>query len=151
MQSNDVLTKEQDKGMVAFIDSELKNNQFDDFQDFEQQINSLFYSKVATISEFTKLKNKSMHEAKKFVLSITMEDLLNDYQRLTTSEAYKFDMKFGEMVNSASRALYSEMGSVAFEDGTCESQINFRNIDVDLIFNTSLDLFQFLDYRDQKF
>ena len=55
------------------------------------------------------------------------------------------------MVNSASRALYSEMGSVAFEEGICESQINFRNIDVDLIFNTSLDLFQFLDLRDQKF
>ena len=58
-----------------------------------------------------------MYEAKKFVLSIAMEDLMNDYQRLTSSEAFKFDKKFGEIVNTASRALYSEMSSVAFEEG----------------------------------
>ena len=45
-------------------------------------------------------------------------------------------------MTAASRALYSEMGSVAFEDDVqTEAQINFRNVDVDEIYHISLELF----------
>jgi len=73
------------------------------------------------------------------LLEHTLQDIMNDYQRFTMEEAKKFDHKYGDLITQASRALYST------ED---VSQINFRNIDVDLIFQLAQDLNMYLDERD---
>ena len=152
MQKDQLFEKQSDQHLYAFISSELSDNQYEDFQEFEQLINSIFFSKLQTISNYEKLKDKQIQLTKKFVLETVMQDVMNDYQRLTYSEADKYDKIYGEIMNSASRALYSEMGSVAFEDNVQTSaKINFRNINVDEIYHVSLDLFQYLRDRDQKF
>ena len=88
---------------------------------------------------------------KKQLLKYCVEDIMDDYQRLTPSETEKFDARYGDIVNTASRAVY-----IAFTDETCvedeilvkdptasaaakkqQGEINFRNIDIDQLHELS--------------
>ena len=41
------------------------------------------------------------------LLKTSVEDIMNDYQRLTPSEALKFDKIYGEIIDTASRAVFT--------------------------------------------
>ena len=43
---------------------------------------------------------------KKNLLKYCVEDIMEDYQRLTPSEAFKFDNKYGQIINKASQTVY---------------------------------------------
>ena len=82
------------------------------------------------------------------LLKNCVEDIMNDYQRLTPTEAKKFDRIYGDVIDTASRAVFTlDIGS----ESNDLNEINFRDIDVDLIFEISVDLFKYLKDRDEKF
>ena len=61
---------------------------------------------------------------------------MSDYQRLTPSESQKFDSKYGEIVDKANRANFSEILG--------DEKINFRDVDIDKLYELSIDLFLYL-------
>ena len=92
------------------MQSELDCHNYNDILEFEQQLNSLYFENIQVLKSFSKLKNNQVNEAKKFLLDHTLQDIMNDYQRLTIGEAKKFDTKYGELINQASRAMFSTYG-----------------------------------------
>ena len=46
MKNDHLFEKPADADLCAFISSELSNNEYEDFMEFEQQINSIFLSKL---------------------------------------------------------------------------------------------------------
>ena len=152
-QSQELLRQSSD--MVSFIESELDAAQYLDFHEFETHVSQLLYQpKLETVRKFQKFKNDQIQSTvRKNLLKMCVEDIMNDYQRLTPSESDKFDRKYGEIVNKANRAVYT-----TWADGTCAEdellvsaegmadetkpgaksdqesgnpKINFRDIDVD--------------------
>lgn len=102
----------------------------------------MFFENVALLKDVKTLIGKELGKTKMFVLKISLDDLMTHYQRLTTSEAQMFDKKFGSAIDKATRALYCSDSA---------DDINFRDIDVDDIFQLCQDLSMYLDERDARF
>ena len=100
--------------MLPFIKSELAQDSYIDFElEFGQQINSLFLQDLDKIREFQKFKTYQILKLKQKVLAQAVEDIMQDYQRLTHSESQKFDGKYGQMLQEASKLVYMNFGEYA--------------------------------------
>ena len=145
---NPYLQSEDSKNLLAYVQSELDSNQYTDFEsEFLPQINSIFHAQLEMLSNYQSFKSDQIYVAKKMLLKSATEDIMSDYQRLTPSESQKFDNKFGDLIDKANRANYSEIpGSNDPED-----RVNFRDVDVDKLFELNSDLFLYLEDRDSNF
>ena len=100
-------------------------------EQFELQVNSLFYNRLEALKEFRKAKHTVVEEEfKREILEKSAADIMTDYERLTRAEQKLFDSTYGKLIEE----MMVQISSLPPRDEQLRSQMDdkdpFKNFKV---------------------
>lgn len=123
------------QSLINYISSELRSKRVEDFSMFESYINSLFLHLIQHLDQFHKKRFNISQNLKIQIVEIALKGILADTERLSNSEQERFYKKYEQFMEEVTKPV---------------EQINFKLFDIDKVTDLQVNLFEYLQERDQK-